>query len=128
MGFAKSLKKRKITEPTQETTSGPQPPLERAEEAVPIETENQDPEKEQKKNKKWIKTTAKKKAPKEESFDPLVPETRIVISTLEEVALFNIQSTKEHMQPNSDSDLTEIKAEARNVVPMVRKNIQYQDE
>lgn len=121
MGFAESLKKRKTTEPAQETAPSPQPPLERTEEAVRMETDNQDPGKEQKKNKKRIKTVAKKKTPGEESFEPLVPETRIVISALEEATLFNIQSTEEKFHADLDRDLSEIKAEARNAVPMVRK-------
>lgn len=111
-----------------EASPGPQPPLGTAEDVSLMETDNQDPGKEQKKAKKRIKTAAKKKTPEEEPFNPLVPETRITISALEEAALFSIQSTEEKFHADLDRDLTEIKAEARNVVPMVRKNNHYQDE
>lgn len=117
------LKKRKTEESAKETSPGPQPPLGSTENAAPPETEIQDPGKEQRKAKKRIKTAAKKKSSEAEApFEPLVPETRITISTMEEATLFAIQSTEEQLRPDLDRDLTEIKAEARCVVPIVSEN------
>lgn len=65
--------------------------------------------------------TAQKKTVEEETFEPIVPETWITISALEEATLLAIQSTEEQLRPDLDRDLTETKAEARNVVPMVSK-------
>lgn len=121
VGFAESLK-RKNSEPTPERVPSPQPPPPIVEETAPIEAEGQDSGRETRKNKKRVKMAAKKKTPESETFEPLVPETRIVISALEEATLFTIQTTEEHLRPDLDRDISEIQADARDVVPMVRGN------
>lgn len=52
----------------------------------------------------------------------MVPETRITISTMEEATLFAIQSTDEKLCHDLDRELTEVKAEARCVVPVESEN------
>lgn len=83
----------------------------------------QEPRKEQRKPKKRVKNAARKKSFEAEApFEQLMPETQITISTMEKATLFTIQSTKEKLRFDLDCDLTEIKAGARCVVPMVSEN------
>lgn len=54
-------------------------------------------------------------------FEPLVQKTSITISTMEESTLFIIQSMEKKLRPYLDRDLSYVKIEAREVVPMVSK-------
>lgn len=85
-------------------------------------------EESRKERKKRIKTAAKKRTAEAGTpFEPLVPETRISISALEDVSLFSIQSSEEKFRPDLDRDLADVKAEAREVVPMVSGNENNKD-
>lgn len=86
VGFGEPLKKRKVEEPVTEATPSPQPQPIPTENAEPIEAEAQKTENlEKMKPKKRIKSPARKKTtPAETPFEPLVPETRITISAVED--------------------------------------------
>lgn len=121
-GFGDGLKKRKAENKEKEAIPSPPPPP--PENANVPEAGVEDPGKEQRKENKRIKTAAKKRTAEAEApFEPLVPETRITISAIEESTLFAIQSTEEKFRPDLDRDLSDIKTEARGVVPMVSRKM-----
>lgn len=84
-----------------------------------LETGIEDLGKEQRKEKKRIKTTVKKRTTEAGApFEPLVPKMRITISAVEDVALFAIQSSEDKFLPDLDRNLSDVNTEAREVVPM----------
>lgn len=114
------MQKRKTEKKGKETISSPPPPP--TKNAIIPETEAEDQGKEQRKEKKRKKTASKKRAAKAKvPFEPLILETQITISTLEESTMFAIQSTEEKFHPDLDRDLSDVKTEAREVLPMVSR-------
>lgn len=86
-GFEDGLKKRKAKKKEKEAIPSPPPPP--TENANVTKTGAEDLGKEQRKEKKRIRIDAKKRtAEAGATFEPLVPEMRIIISTLEDSALF----------------------------------------
>lgn len=72
------------------------------------------------KPKKMTKSATKKKTTLAEApFEPLVPETWITISAVEDATLFVIPSTGEKFFPDLGCDLADVKADAKCVVPVV---------
>lgn len=55
----------------------------------------------------------------ETPFEPLVPETRIIISVLEDAMLFLSQSTEGKFCLDLDRDLVDVKADIKCMVPAV---------
>lgn len=120
------MKKRKAKKKEKEAIPSSTPPP--TKNANVTETGAEDLGEEQRKEKKRIKTAAKKRtAEVGVPFEPLVPEMRIIISTLEDSALFSIQSSVEKFRPNLDLDLSDVKVEAREVVPMVSGKYSSED-